>query len=152
MDRCKDWPRDWAAFDSSVDLVYATATDVPFLEPRWITRLVELSDGYDWSFPMWRDITIRWRPSIDRPQSCRRSTAYSVRSAWSGSVGRSVKTRVVDETELRMVDPALRYAQEPELSGRLRASDLPTRGSHKFATIARAVRTPSTAALTIPPA
>src|SRR5689334_21043921 len=31
-----------AALPDSLELVYATATDVPFLEPRWITRLAEL--------------------------------------------------------------------------------------------------------------
>jgi molybdenum cofactor guanylyltransferase len=31
-----------SALPESVDLVYATATDVPFLRPAWIARLVEL--------------------------------------------------------------------------------------------------------------
>ena len=39
------------ALPDSVELAYATATDVPFLEPRWIGRLVELSDGYDLVIP-----------------------------------------------------------------------------------------------------
>ena len=39
------------AFSDSIELVYAMATDVPFLEPRWIGRLVELSDGYDFVIP-----------------------------------------------------------------------------------------------------
>ena len=68
-----------AAFDNSVELVYATATDVPFLEPRWMTRLVELAPATTWSFPTWRVVTTRWRPSIDRPRSCRRSKACSLR-------------------------------------------------------------------------
>jgi molybdopterin-guanine dinucleotide biosynthesis protein A len=39
------------AFSDSIELVYATATDVPFLEPRWIGRLIELSDGHDLVIP-----------------------------------------------------------------------------------------------------
>jgi len=35
-----------SALPDSVEFAYATATDVPFLEPRWVTRLVELIDGF----------------------------------------------------------------------------------------------------------
>lgn len=31
----------FAAMPEPIELIYATATDVPFLEPRWISRLVE---------------------------------------------------------------------------------------------------------------
>src|SRR5262245_58412145 len=34
-----------SALPRSAELVYATATDVPFLQPRWITRLIDLIDG-----------------------------------------------------------------------------------------------------------
>ena len=41
----------FAALPDSVDLVYATATDVPFLEPRWIIRLAELIGDHDLAIP-----------------------------------------------------------------------------------------------------
>jgi molybdopterin-guanine dinucleotide biosynthesis protein A len=40
-----------AALPDDVDLVYATATDVPFLKPAWITRLVELIGDRDLAIP-----------------------------------------------------------------------------------------------------
>ena len=41
-----------SALPDSVKLIYATATDAPFLEPRWITRLSELISGYDVAIPL----------------------------------------------------------------------------------------------------
>ena len=41
----------FAAMPDPVELIYATATDVPFLEPRWITRLVELIGDADLAIP-----------------------------------------------------------------------------------------------------
>ncbi len=41
----------FAALPDSVELVYATATDVPFLEPRWIGRLAELIGDHDLAIP-----------------------------------------------------------------------------------------------------
>ncbi len=49
----------FSAVPDTVELAFATATDVPFLEPRWITRLVELIDGYDLAIPFTDDITTR---------------------------------------------------------------------------------------------
>ncbi len=40
-----------AAMPESVELVFATATDVPFLEPRWIARLVERIGNADLVVP-----------------------------------------------------------------------------------------------------
>ncbi len=40
-----------AGLPDPVELVYATATDVPFLEPRWISRLVELIEAHDLAIP-----------------------------------------------------------------------------------------------------
>jgi molybdenum cofactor guanylyltransferase len=39
------------AFPESVELAYATATDVPFLQAAWVTRLVELIDDRDLAIP-----------------------------------------------------------------------------------------------------
>ena len=40
-----------AALPESVDLVYASATDVPFLQPAWVTRLTELIGDHDLAIP-----------------------------------------------------------------------------------------------------
>jgi molybdopterin-guanine dinucleotide biosynthesis protein A len=40
-----------AAFPDDVELVYATATDVPFLKPAWIHRLAMLAPGNDLVIP-----------------------------------------------------------------------------------------------------
>ena len=40
-----------AAFPDHVELVYATATDVPFLKPAWISSLVALAPGNDLVIP-----------------------------------------------------------------------------------------------------
>jgi molybdenum cofactor guanylyltransferase len=39
------------AFPESVELAYATATDVPFLRPEWVTRLVDLIGNRDLAIP-----------------------------------------------------------------------------------------------------
>ena len=41
----------FVALGEEVDLAYATSTDVPFLEPRWITRLAELIGDADLAIP-----------------------------------------------------------------------------------------------------
>ncbi len=40
-----------SALPETVELAYATATDVPFLRPAWISRLVELIAGSDLAIP-----------------------------------------------------------------------------------------------------
>jgi len=96
------------ALADSVELAYATATDVPFLEPRWMTRLVELSDGYDLVIPfvggyhhplaaLYRRRTVL--PAIEGLLREDRLRPFFLVEA--------VKTRVLDETEFRVVDPEL---------------------------------------------
>jgi molybdopterin-guanine dinucleotide biosynthesis protein A len=106
------------ALADSVELVYATATDVPFLEPRWIGRLVELSDGYDLVIPfvggyhhplaaLYRRHTVL--PAIE-------GLLIEDRLRLSILVD-AVKTRVVDESEMKSVDPelqTLRNLNSPE--------------------------------------
>lgn len=41
-----------AALPAGVEFAYATATDVPFLRPAWITRLTELIGGHDLAIPL----------------------------------------------------------------------------------------------------
>jgi molybdenum cofactor guanylyltransferase len=97
-----------AAFDSSVDLVYATATDVPFLEPRWMTRMVELSSGYDLVIPrvagFYHPLAALYRPAAVLPAIESLLVADRLRPVFLVD---AVKTRVVDEDEMRTVDPTL---------------------------------------------
>ena len=96
------------AVPDSIDVVYVTATDVPFLEPRWIGRLVELSDGYDLVIPFvggfYHPLAALYRrrrvlPVID-------DLLRENRLRLTDLVG-AVKTRSIEERELCSVDPAL---------------------------------------------
>jgi molybdopterin-guanine dinucleotide biosynthesis protein A len=97
-----------AALDGSVELVYATATDVPFLEPAWIVRLVELIGEHD--------IAIPWCDGYHHPLAAlyRRATVLSAVDALLRS-GRfrpvflmeSLSTRLVTIDQLSDVDPQL---------------------------------------------
>jgi molybdenum cofactor guanylyltransferase len=97
-----------AAFDNSIDLIYATATDVPFLEPRWMTRLVELAAGYDLVIPhvagYYHPLAALYRPAAVLPAIESLLLADRLRPVF---LVEAVKTRVVDEGEMRAVDPAL---------------------------------------------
>ena len=97
-----------AAFDNSIDLIYATATDVPFLEPRWMTRLVELAAGYDLVIPhvagFYHPLAALYRPAAVLPAIESLLLADRLRPVF---LVEAVKTRVVDEGEMRAVDPAL---------------------------------------------
>jgi molybdenum cofactor guanylyltransferase len=94
-----------AALPDSVELAYATATDVPFLEPRWISRLAELIAGYDSAVPhvddQYQPLAALYRrefvlPVIERllAENCLRLTALI----------ETLNTRLVDEADLRSVD------------------------------------------------
>ncbi len=94
-----------AALPPSVELAYATATDVPFLEPRWISRLAELIAGYDIAVPHLDDryqlLAALYRrefvlPAIERllAENCLRLS----------TLVEFVRTRVVGEAEMRTVD------------------------------------------------
>jgi len=95
-------------FDIPVDLVYATATDVPFLEPRWMTRLLELSHGYDLVIPhvagFNHPLAAVYRPAVVLPAIESLLDADRLRPVFLVD---AVRTRVVDETEISAVDPAL---------------------------------------------
>jgi molybdopterin-guanine dinucleotide biosynthesis protein A len=97
-----------AAFDSSVDLVCVTATDVPFLEPRWMTRLVELCSGYDLVIPhvsgIYHPLAAIYRRAAVLPVIESLLLADRLRPVFLVD---AVNTRVVDETEMKSVDPAL---------------------------------------------
>ena len=97
------------ALPDFVELAYVTATDVPFLEPRWIGRLVELSDGYDLVIPFvagfHHPLAALYRrrallPVIERLLGDDRPRLLSLIDA--------VKTRVIGESEILAVDPELK--------------------------------------------
>ncbi len=108
----------FAAMPDPVELIYATATDVPFLEPRWITRLVELIGDADLAIP---DIDGHLHPlaALYRKRTILpllESLLAQDRLRLSSLAG-IAPARVVDEEDLRDVDPGfgtLRNLNEPE--------------------------------------
>src|SRR5262249_53166928 len=97
-----------AALPASVELAYATGTDVPFLRPAWITRLADLIGDHDLAIP--------YVDGYRHPLAAlyRRSTVLPA-GASRLPVGRlgpvflmdSVRTRVVTPDELLPADPDL---------------------------------------------
>jgi molybdenum cofactor guanylyltransferase len=98
-----------AALPASIELVYATATDVPFLEPRWIGRLVELSAGYDLVIPFvggyHHPLAALYRPGTVLPAIESLLREDRLRLAF---LIEAVRTRVVDEREMQAIDLELR--------------------------------------------
>jgi molybdopterin-guanine dinucleotide biosynthesis protein A len=97
-----------SALPDAVELVYASATDVPFLEPRWITRLVELVDGYDLAIPFvgeyYHPLAAVYRRKALLPAVEDLLRADRLRPVF---LVEAVKTRVVRQDELKQVDPEL---------------------------------------------
>jgi len=97
-----------ACLPDSSTLVYATATDVPFLEPRWITRLLEMSDDQDLVIPFvgeyYHPLAALYRKSAVLPAIEALLREDRLRPVF---LVEAVKTRVVGEGELRPVDPEL---------------------------------------------
>jgi molybdopterin-guanine dinucleotide biosynthesis protein A len=97
------------ALPETVELVYASATDVPFLEPAWVDRLHQLIGEHDLAIPfidgyhhplaaLYRRATVL--PAISALLAVDRLRPVFLLDA--------VCTRVVEATELRCVDPELR--------------------------------------------
>ncbi len=111
-----------ASLTDASTLVYATATDVPFLEPRWITRLLELSEDHDLVIPFvggyYHPLAALYRKSAVLPAIEALLRENRLRPVF---LAEAVKTRVVDEAELRVVDPELGTLRELELPRGLRA-------------------------------
>jgi molybdopterin-guanine dinucleotide biosynthesis protein A len=101
-----------ARLPSSVEFVYATATDVPFLEPRWVDYLHELIGEHDLAIPYFGG---HYQPLAALYRASRAGPALEtlLRSSRAGLVFLvdSLKTRVVTEDQLRKIDPALRTLQ-----------------------------------------
>ncbi len=120
-----------ASLPDSSTFVYATATDVPFLEPRWINRLLELCDGQDLVIPFvggyYHPLAALYRKSTVLPAIEALLREDRLRPVF---LVEAVRTRVVGEAELSVVDPELgtlrnlnfpedyeRAAREAELEG-----------------------------------
>jgi molybdopterin-guanine dinucleotide biosynthesis protein A len=98
----------FAALPADVDLVYATATDVPFLQPGWIARLAELLGDHDLAIPeiggYYHPLAALYRKDIVLPVIESLLREDRLRPVF---VVEAVKTRVVSEEEMRAVDPDL---------------------------------------------
>jgi molybdenum cofactor guanylyltransferase len=106
------------ALPDPVELAYASGTDVPLLEPGWITRLVELIGDHDLAIPFiggeYHPLAALYRkaavlPVIERMLGEDQLKLKSI-------VGR-VRSRLVDGEEMRSVDPelgTLRNLNRPE--------------------------------------
>jgi molybdopterin-guanine dinucleotide biosynthesis protein A len=97
-----------AALPEFVELAYATATDVPFLEPAWITRLAELIANYDLVIPKiggyFHPLAALYRRRAVLPAIEDLLRVDRLRPVF---LVETVRSRVVDGTEMRVVDPDL---------------------------------------------
>jgi molybdenum cofactor guanylyltransferase len=96
------------AIGENVDLVYATGTDVPFLEPRWITRLSELIGEADLAIPSISDhyhpLAALYRTGVVLLAIEALLAQDRLRPSF---LVEAVKSRIVLEDEMRAVGPDL---------------------------------------------
>jgi molybdopterin-guanine dinucleotide biosynthesis protein A len=107
-----------AALPDAVELAYATATDVPFLQPAWIARLHGLIGDHDLAIPFvegyHHPLAALYRRATILPAVEALLKEDRLRPVFLMEV---VKTRVVEAEELREVDPeldTLRNLNSPE--------------------------------------
>jgi molybdopterin-guanine dinucleotide biosynthesis protein A len=107
-----------AALPDWVELAYATATDVPFLEPAWITRLAALIEDHDLVIPKiggyFHPLAALYRKRSVLPAIEGLLRVDRLRPVF---LVETVKSRVVDETEMQEVDrdlQTLRNLNHPE--------------------------------------
>src|SRR4051794_31225678 len=107
-----------AALPGRVELAYATATDLPFLEPAWITRLALLMGENDLAIPycdgFHHPLAALYRRAAVFPVVEDLLLADRLRPVF---LMESLPTRVISETEFREVDPklsSLRNLNTPE--------------------------------------
>jgi molybdopterin-guanine dinucleotide biosynthesis protein A len=106
------------ALRPSIELAYATATDVPFLNPSWIGCLRDLIGDDDLALP-WvggyhHPLAALYRPSAVLPAIQTLLNEDRLRPVF---LIERVRTRIVAEDELRGVDPTfqtLRNLNSPE--------------------------------------
>ena len=108
----------FAAMPDPVNLVFATATDVPFLEPLWISRLVERIGDADLVIPKidghLHPLAALYRRTAVLPVIASLLAEDRLRTA---ALADAVRAQIVDEDDLRDVDPrfgTLRNLNQPE--------------------------------------
>jgi molybdopterin-guanine dinucleotide biosynthesis protein A len=98
-----------AALPASAELVYATATDVPFLQPAWVDRLAALIGDHDLAIPSVDDrfhpLAALYRRAAVLPAVEALLRADRLRPVFLMDM---VQTRVVVADELRSADPDLK--------------------------------------------
>jgi molybdopterin-guanine dinucleotide biosynthesis protein A len=98
-----------AGLPESVELAFASATDVPFLEPTWVRRLAELIGDYDLAIPFvegyHHPLAALYRRAAVLPAVERLLAADRLRPFF---LVEAVRSRIIAEDELRGVDPTLR--------------------------------------------
>jgi molybdopterin-guanine dinucleotide biosynthesis protein A len=106
------------ALPAGVELAYATATDVPFLEPAWIGRLSALIGDHDLAMPYcngyYHPLAALYRCAPTLPAIKSLLLRGRPRPVFLMEL---VRTRIVTEPELREVDPdlaTLRNLNTPE--------------------------------------
>jgi molybdopterin-guanine dinucleotide biosynthesis protein A len=96
------------ALPESVELAYASATDVPFLEPAWIERLLALIGDHDLAIPFLEGhhhpLAALYRRAVVLPAIEALLNADRLRPVF---LMETVRTRVVSADELRPADPRL---------------------------------------------
>jgi molybdopterin-guanine dinucleotide biosynthesis protein A len=97
------------ALPEEVELAYASATDVPFLEPAWITRLVELIGDCDLAIPhtegYHHPLAALYRRASVLPAIGTLLSQDRLRPVF---LMEAVLTRIVTAEEMEQVDPGLR--------------------------------------------
>ncbi len=97
-----------AAIPESVELVYATSTDAPMLAPGWIVRLVDRIGDQDIAVPLaggeLHPLAAVYRRGVVLPVIDQMLEHGRLRLRDVVGFG---KVRIVDESELRTVDPEL---------------------------------------------
>lgn len=98
-----------SALAGDVDWAFATATDVPFLEPLWITRLFELSAHFDMIMPeiggYQHPLAALYRVE---PVLAAAQTLLATDRLRPVFLQELVPTRIIDSSEMMTVDPELR--------------------------------------------
>jgi molybdenum cofactor guanylyltransferase len=120
----------FSALPATVELAFATATDAPFLNPAWITRLAELLGNNDLAMPVvhgyHHPLAALYRVGSVRSAVERLLAEDRLRPVY---LIETVATRLITADELRDVDPefaTLRNLNTPrEYEQALKAADLP---------------------------
>jgi molybdopterin-guanine dinucleotide biosynthesis protein A len=98
-----------SAMPTAVDFAYATGTDVPLLQPRWIETLARLIGEHDLAIPFvdayYHALAALYRRSTILPAVEALLQADRLRPVY---LMEAVRTRIVEVEELRAADPDLK--------------------------------------------